>query len=144
MMRVPELVMVSSARARGTSGGGTLSPTMRRRVDISVDQIVPETSAAIATCHGRARPSMASSTTVAEAAAATHWPMTMTRLRSTASAITPAKAPRISIGMVRAAVTAATAKSEPVASSVKKAAASTSNQRMALTQPPIAQRRRKL
>ena len=41
-MRVIELVSVSRANARGTSAGGTLSPTMRRRVDISVDQTMPE------------------------------------------------------------------------------------------------------
>ena len=46
--------------------------------------------------------------------------------------------------MVRAADTMATARPEPVASSVNRAAASTSNQRMALTQPPIDHSRRKL
>ena len=114
---------------------------MRRRVAISVDHTIPATTAATPTCSGRATPQPASTATVAEAAAETSWPITSTCLRFTASDITPAKAPSSSIGMVRAAVTSATAKPDPVTSSVNSAAASTSNQRIALTQPPIAHRR---
>src|SRR5579871_4865450 len=143
-MRVIELVSVSSASARGTSSGATLSPTMRRRVDSSVDQTVPATNAATARCHGRAAPNTPSNATVADAADVTNWPTTIRRLRFTASAITPAKAPSTSIGMVRAADTTATARPEPVMSSVNNAAASTSNQRIALTQPPMAQSRMKV
>src|ERR1700733_11192722 len=138
---VVELVTVSSASARETSAPCTHSPTMRRRVDISVDQTVPDTNAATPTCHGFARPKPASTAIVAEANPATIWPISTTRLRFTASDITPAKAPSSSIGMVRAADTTATARPDPVASSVNSAAVSTSNQRIVLTQPPIAHRR---
>ena len=69
-------------------------------------------------------------------------PTSKIRLRSPASDITPAKAPSSSIGKVRAAETTATASPDPVASSVNSAAHSTSNERIVLTQPPIAQRRR--
>ena len=113
-MRVTELVTVSSASARGTSSPSTHSPTMRRRVAISVDHTVPATSAAAATCHGRARPRQPSTATVAEAQAVTICPATNTCLRFTASDITPEKAPSRNIGMVRAAVTIATARPEPV------------------------------
>ena len=120
-MRVTELVTVSSASARGTSFPSTHSPTMRRRVAISVDHTVPATIAATATCHGRATPRQASNATVAEAQAVMICPITSTCLRLSASDITPAKAPSRNIGMVRAAVTSATAKPDPVTSSVKSA-----------------------
>src|SRR6201999_3383651 len=69
-------------------------------------------------------------------------PKTITCLRFTASVATPEKAPSRNIGMVRAADTTATAKPDPVTSRVNSAAASTSNQRIVLTQPPIDQSRR--
>ena len=89
-------------------------------------------------------PIVASTATAADASPDTIWPISRTRLRSTASDITPAKAPSSSMGNVRAAETTATARPDPVASSVKSAADSTSNQRIVLTQPPIAHRRRKV
>ena len=137
-----ELLTVSSASARGTNAPSTHSPTIRRRVDISVDHTVPASSAATATCHGRATPHTASTAIVAEPSPDTICPISTMLLRFTASDITPAKAPSRSIGIVRAAETTATARPEPVASSVNSAAASTSNQRIVLTQPPIAQSRR--
>ncbi len=48
------------------------------------------------------------------------------------------------MGNVRAAETIATARPDPVVSSVKSAADNTSNQRIVLTQPPIAHRRKKV
>ncbi len=144
-MRVIELVSVSSAKcprhqcgwdafadhaaARGHLGGPDRAGDQGRR---------PPN----ATVARRQKPQELA--TVADAAAVMNWPITNTRLRSTASAITPAKAPRNSIGNVRAAVTTATARPDPVMSKVNSAAASTSNQRIALTQPPIDQRRMKL
>ena len=115
---------------------------MRRRVAISVDHTTPATSAATATCHGRATPAHASSATDADAEHVSTWPYNSTCLRFTASVTTPENAPSRNIGMVRAAETSATAKPDPVMSRVNSAADSTSNQRIVLTQPPIDQRRR--
>jgi hypothetical protein len=140
--RVNEFDIVSKASARDTNRPSTHSPTMRRRVAISVDHTTPATNAATATCHGSATPANASSATDAEARHVTACPHTSTTLRSTASVTTPENAPSSNIGMVRAADTTATANPDPVTSNVNSAAANTSNQRIVFTHPPIAQSRR--
>jgi hypothetical protein len=114
---------------------------MRLRVAISVDHTTPATSAATATCQGRATPAHASSATEADAKQVATCPHSSTCLRFTASVITPAKAPSRNIGIVRAAETIATSSPDPVISRVNSAADSTSNQRIVLTHPPIAHRR---
>ena len=118
------------------------SPTMRRRVAISVDHTTPATKAATATCQGRATPAHASNAMDAEAPHVKTCPYSKTCLRFTDSVTTPENAPSRNIGIVRAAETIATSSPEPVISKVNKAADSTSNQRIVLTQPPIDQRRR--
>src|SRR6185437_3011918 len=141
-MRVVEPVTESSAIARAMRRPAT-SPTMRRRVDISVDHTVPLTKPASARCQGRAIPPAARAATVAADRAETASAASSSRLRFTASETTPASAPNSSIGMVRAAETTATASPEPVTSSVNSAAASTSSQRIELPASPIIQRRKK-
>ena len=89
---------------------------MRRRVDISVDHIVPAARLPIAMCQSSRCPVVASVASTVEMLAGPSSASITISLRSTASEIAPAKAPKKSCGSCRAATTPATASAEPVIS----------------------------
>jgi hypothetical protein len=70
-MRVAALVAESSAIAGTMRCGPATSPTMRRRVDISVDHMMPETRLPASTCHSASVPARARLARTAETAAGT-------------------------------------------------------------------------
>ena len=115
IMRVAALVAESSAIA-GMMSGPAASPTMRRRVDISVAHIVPAARLPSAMCHSCRWPVVASVASTVETLAGTSRASITISLRSTASETAPANAPRKSCGSCRAATTPVTASAEPVTS----------------------------
>ena len=143
IMRVAAPVAESSAIAGTMRCGPAASPTMRRRVDISVAHIVPTTMLPSAMCHSARCPMVASvASTVDTVAGMSRASMTIS-LRSTASETAPAKAPNTSCGNCRAATTPVTASADPVTSKANRLEASSSSQRMALAKPPTSHSRRK-
>ena len=98
IMRVAALVTESSAIAGTMRCGPAASPTMRRRVDISVDHIVPEMRLPSATCHSARWPVVARLANTVETAAGTISASMTISLRFTASEMAPAKAPKVSCG----------------------------------------------
>ena len=115
-MRVMALVALSSAIAGTMRCGPAASPTMRRRVDISVVHMVPLTRLPSATCQSSRWPVVASVASSVEVTAATISAVIRISLRLIASEMAPAKAPRKSSGSWRTATTTVTASAEPVTS----------------------------
>ena len=116
IMRVAALVAESSAMALMILCGPATSPTMRRRVDISVAHIVPEIRLPSATCHKARWPVVARLASTVETKAGTTSASMTISLRFTASETAPTKAPNRSCGSWRTATTAVTASAEPVTS----------------------------
>ena len=105
IMRVAALVAELSAIAGTMRCGPATSPTMRRRVDISVAHIVPEIRLPSATCHSSRWPVVASVASTVETMAGTSNASMTISLRFTASETAPTKAPRKSCGNWRTATT---------------------------------------
>ena len=112
IMRVAALVAESRAMAGTMRCGPATSPTMRRRVGISVAHIVPETRLPSATCQSWSASAVASVASRVETAAGTTSASITMVLRFTASETAPAKAPNRSWGICRAATTAVAARAE--------------------------------
>ena len=89
---------------------------MRRRVDISVAHMVPETKLPSATCHSSRWPMVASVASRVETTAGTTSASMTISLRLTASDTAPAKAPKASCGSWRSATTTVAASAECVIS----------------------------
>jgi hypothetical protein len=89
---------------------------MRRRVDISVAHIVPDSKLPSATCQSESWPVVASVASTVETTAGTMSASMTMVLRLTASETAPAKAPNRSCGSWRAATTAVAAIADPVTS----------------------------
>ena len=143
IMRVAALVDESSAIAWMMRCGPATSPTMRRRVDISVAHIVPATRLPSAICQTASWPVVASVANSVDTAAGISSASMTISLRSTASEIAPRKAPNTSCGSCRAATTPVTASAEPVTSKTNRPEASSSSQRIALAKAPTSHSRRK-
>jgi cell envelope opacity-associated protein A len=114
IMRVAALVAESRAMAGTMRWGPATSPTMRRRVDISVAHMVPDMRLPSATCHRPSCPVVASVASTVETIAGTSSASMTMVLRLTASDTAPAKAPNSSCGSWRAATTAVAASADPV------------------------------
>ncbi len=141
--RVAAEVTLSSAMAVTMRCGPATSPTMRRRVDISVDHMVPESRLASATCQTSRCPVTASVACSVEISAGTTSASMKISLRFIASESAPAKAPNSSCGSWRSATTTVTAKAECVASQANRPEASSSSQRIALAKAPTSHSLRK-
>ena len=116
IIRVAALVVESSAIAGTMRWAPATSPTMRRRVDISVDHMVPDTKLPTATCHSARWPVVARLASTVETMAGTIRASITTVLRFTASEMAPAKAPKASCGSWRSATTTVAARAECVTS----------------------------
>ena len=141
--RVAAEVMLSSAMALTMRCGPATSPTMRRRVDISVDHMVPETRLPTATCQTSRFPVAASVASSVEISAGTTSASMKISLRFSASERAPANAPNRSCGSWRSATTTVTARAECVASQANRPEASSSSQRIALAKAPTSHSLRK-
>ena len=115
-MRLTLPVSVSSAIAWPAWAGGTASPIMRRRTDISAAHATPATAPPAMIAPRESAPRKPSSPRLPEVAeSSASWPIS-TALRLAASPTAPISAPMNSIGKVRATVTTATSRVECVRS----------------------------